>query len=182
MVGSGAVKSFLSFLSPSYWRESLGFSFGTEGLFILLALVFILVWGLSMGRTKSIISLLSVYVAYGIARIFPYTDALSQKTSVASYWIDTAVFLVSLVVVFVIFTMSFLRKRLSSGEYNLIGVMMITVLQLGLIFAVVASFLPAELIQLKLGVLGPWIYGQAVFYWFIAPLGGLLFINYFLKG
>ena len=178
MIGSKAVQPFLDW----FHRLGEGFSFGAEALFVLCALVFILVWGLSLGRTKSVISLLSIYVGFAIATVFPYYQTISTSSPLADEWMRVGLFGVSVVAVFLIFTMSFLRKRLSSGEYNLIGVLVITTLQIGLLISCAASFMPANVVVSYLGSFASFFVGPALFAWFVAPLGGLLLLGYVQKG
>jgi hypothetical protein len=150
---------------------------GPEILFSFLALVFLLVWGLSVGRTKSVISLLSMYVAYGITITFPYFDKLSLNND----WARAILFIIAFAVVLVIFSISFLRKRLSSGEFNLFGVLLITLLQIGLLAAILIQLMPADLAGRYLGSLAKFFTGQAFFGWFVAPLPALLVMSYLLR-
>lgn len=153
---------------------------GPGWLFGTLATVAISLYGLSIGKTKAIMSLLSIYVAFTFDRLFPYIDDIQKIAgeSIESYWIRTGVFAIIYCLVFTVFSFSLIRKRLSSTEFSLFGIVMIGLLQMGFLISIFLSFLPETLAK-------EWTFSfydyfgsrHALFLWAIAPLPILLFIK-----
>lgn len=155
-------------------------SFGPGWLFGAFGTVAISLFSLSIGRTRAVISLLSIYVAFAFNMLFPYSEEISNiiGSSLEEYWIRLGIFLIAYITVFVIFNFSFIRKRISSSEYSLFGIIILSFFQVGFLVSVIFNILPEELI-LK------WVPGfsnyfstpTALFFWAFAPLPGLLFIK-----
>lgn len=155
-------------------------SFGPGWLFGVFGAVILLLYGLSMGRTRAILSLLSIYVAFVVIQLFPYLDNVGQMTDkpFEEYWLKIGVFLAAYIITFLIFNFSFIRKRLSSAEFSLFGVVLISLLQLGFLASIIYSFLPEELsIKWSFGFYNYLSTQQTLFIWAIAPLPVLLFLK-----
>ena len=154
--------------------------FGPGWLFGALGTVAVSIFCLSMGRTKAVVSLLSIYVAFVFDRIFPYSKEVNNiiGSSLDNYWIRIGIFLLAYIIVFAVFNSSFIRRRISSNEYSLFGIMVLSFLQLGFLASIIFNILPRELV-LK------WTFGFhnyfstpiALFFWALAPLPVLLFIK-----
>ena len=154
--------------------------FGPGWLFGALGTVAISIFGLSIGRTKAVISLLSIYVAFVFDRIFPYPREVANIIggSVEEYWIRLGIFLIAYLVVFVVFNFSFIRKRLSSGEYSLFGIIILSFLQLGFLVSIIYNILPEQVVEKWSFSFGGYFSGStALFLWALAPLPTLLFIK-----
>src|SRR3989338_330702 len=78
---------------------------GFTWLFGALGVVSISLYGLSLGRTRAVMSLLAVYVAFTFDRLFPYFTEIKNMVSgdIADYWIRTSLFLIVYILVFIIF-------------------------------------------------------------------------------
>lgn len=146
-------------------------------LFIGLLLVAVLLYGLSLGRTRAVISLLSIYVAFVIYEVFPYFNEVKNiiKIPVDDYIIHLGIFLTVYAVVFVVFNYSFVSKRFSSADFSLFSVFLLSFLQFGLLASIVISFLPSDV---GLKFLGP-AYSflasdKALFCWSIIPVPVIL--------
>ena len=78
---------------------------GPTTLFVGLALVFLILYGLSLGKTKALISLLGIYVALAFDAAFPYLeqlhDALPIETEI--YATRLVVFMLMYLITFAIF-------------------------------------------------------------------------------
>lgn len=154
--------------------------FGPGWLFGAFGAVALSLYGLSMGRTRAILSLLSLYVAFVVIQIFPYLDKVGQMLDkhFEEYWLKLGVFLAAYVVIFLIFNFSFLRKRMSSSEFSLFGVILISLLQLGFLASIIFSLIPVEMTA-------KWSFGfynyfgtpTALFFWAVAPLPVLPFLK-----
>jgi len=153
---------------------------GFNWLFGALGAVSLSLYGLSLGRTRAVMSLLAIYVAFTFDRLFPYFPEIKNMISgdISDYWIRVGIFLTVYILVFIIFNFSLLRKRFSSSEFSLFGILLVSLLQLGFVGSILFSYLPAEL-ALK------WSFGfynylgtqQALFFWSIVPLPALLFLR-----
>ncbi len=153
---------------------------GPGWLFGAFSAVAISLYGLSLGRTRAVLSLLSIYAALVIVKLFPYFSNVSQMAegSVADYWIKVGIFIGTYVIVFLIFNFSFIRKRLSSTEFSLFGIILISILQLGFLASIILSLLPDELaMKWSFGFYNYFATKQALFIWAVLPLPVLLFIK-----
>src|SRR3989338_2990291 len=155
-------------------------NFGPGWLFGILATVAISLFSLSIGRTRAVISLLSIYVAFVIDRIFPYFKEVDKIIggSVEEYWLRIGAFLASYAIVFFVFNFSFIRKKLSSIDYSFFGIMILSVLQLGFIGSIMFNMFPRPLaLEWSFGFYNYIATSTALFFWTIAPLPILLFIR-----
>ena len=153
---------------------------GFTWLFGALGAISLSLYGLSLGRTRAVMSLLAIYVAFTLDRLFPYLSEIQKIVSIdiADYWIRVGFFLAAYILVFIIFNLSFLRKRFSSLEFSLFGILLISLLQLGFIISIIFSYLPNELtLKWSFGIYNYLATQQALFFWAIAPLPALLFIR-----
>lgn len=155
-------------------------SIGPGWLFGAFGTVVISLYGLSLGRTRAVLSLLSIYVAFVVIKLFPYFNIINQIAGrgVQDYWLQIGVFLAIYIAIFLIFNFSFIRKRLSSAEFSLFGVILISLLQLGFLASIIFSFLPREsAIKWSSYFYNYLATQQALFIWAVAPLPVLLFIK-----
>ena len=143
-----------------------------KGLFALLAVVALVLYGLSVGRTRALVSLLSIYVAYMLAVLFPYFTWLSANIP-TQYREMTAVglFIVLYAVTFSILSSSMLKGRITLGEISIWQVVVISVIQIGLLASICVSLIPAEHGAQLMGPLYRWFGGQpAMWAWAAASL------------
>lgn len=132
-----------------------------KGLFALFAVVALVLYGLSVGRTKALISLLSIYVAYVLTALFPFMPWLTERTPKNFQPVlGIGIFIVLYVVTFLVLSKSLTRTRLRMGEITLWQVALISVVQIGLLASIGASFVPEETGRQYLGVLYPWLGGS----------------------
>lgn len=176
---------YLSFLGLSSANLS-GLLLPTSGLagpgwlFGALGTVAVSIFGISIGKTRAIMSLFSIYVTFVFDRLFPYFDKIQNiaGNSIEPYWIRAGIFILVYVAVFIIFNFSILRKRLSSTEFSLFGVVLLSLLQLGLLISILISFLPQELAEKwSFGFYNYFAVKPALFIWAISPLPVLLFFK-----
>lgn len=116
-----------------------------KGLLALLGVVLVVLYGLSVGRTKAMVSLLAIYVAYMLTVLFPFLGRV-QGMVPEQYRVLTAVgiFLVLYVATFLLLSHSMLRFRLSSGEISIVQVVVISIVQIGLLTCITLSLIPAD--------------------------------------
>lgn len=157
-----------------------GVNLGPQVLFFTLGVIFILLWGLSLGRTRALVSLLSIYIAYVLITIFPYlayvNDALNLNYDIS--FIRIGLFFAVYIIVFAILNGSVVKARLTMGESSLIIVGLISMLQLGLLISIIINNLSAVILRQAPEYILPFFYGQQVlFIWFLLPMVSLLFIK-----
>jgi hypothetical protein len=135
-----------------------------RGLFALLIGIIIFLYGISVGKSRAILSLLSIYVAYALTVLFPFRMQAEQFVAPESRpLIPTGVFIVSYLFVFGVLNLSVLRKRLSLGEISIPKVLVISAIQVGLLASMVASLLPAEVTD-RFGMFKPYITGGPILF------------------
>ena len=149
-------------------------------LFGVLGTVMVSIFSLSIGRTKAVISLLSLYVAFAFEKLFPFLDFMKGAVgnSIEVHWLRASIFVIAYVAVFFIFCLSFIRKKLSSSEYSLFGILLLSIIQLCLFISIIFNILPSSMTLEWF----PYLYGYfstplALFMWVIAPLPVLFFIK-----
>lgn len=116
-----------------------------KGLFALLVVVILVIYGLSVGRTRALVSLLSIYFAYMLAVLFPYRSVIDAKLP-EQYGSFSAVFLFIALygLTFTILSNSMLRGRLTLGEISIWQVMIISAVQIGLLASICISLIPVD--------------------------------------
>lgn len=154
--------------------------FGPEVLFFMLGVIFVLIWGLSLGRTRALVSLLAIYIAYVLETTFPYLnmvyDAFNLKTD--ENLLKIGLFFAAYIIVFGILNKSLVKVRLSMKETSIATVGLISMLQLGLLISIIANTLPQDLISKIPAYLLPFFVGQqALFAWFLLPVMVILFLK-----
>lgn len=151
-------------------------NFGPEVLIGVLIIVFFLVWSLSLGRSKIAISLLAIYIAFSVTVIFPFWSLIDIKLDV--YLVEISVFLAIYIITLIIFSASFLKKRLASNEFSFLSIMLISFLQIGFLLSILISFMPSELGIKYLGQFYKYFgSSEALFVWSVLPLPGILFLK-----
>ncbi len=142
-----------------------------RGLFAVGAVVVLVFYGLSVGRTKALVSLLSIYVAYVLTVLFPFRTWLeSSVPEAATDGLSLGMFLLLYALVFLALSRS-MRTRLTLGEISLVQVLLISAVQIGLLASIGVSLLPPELGQELFGPAQPYVSGpRALWAWAAASL------------
>ena len=153
---------------------------GPSILFGLLVLVVILLFALSLGRTRVLVSLLAVYVAFTLQTIFPFFGQLQKSFSssrdLAS--LRVIIFLVLYVIIFGLLNRSILRARFNLSEAAFFSVVLMGIIQLGFLVSIILNLAPTfyGVDQYLPKSIMPYIANQhALFYWSLVPLILVLF-------
>jgi len=157
-----------------------GLNIAPTTLFIALVLIFLIIYGLSLGRTKALISLLGIYVALAFDATFPYLDQLHDFIRVTGeiYTTRVIVFLLVYLLVFAILNNSFARGRLTLKESSVISVSIISLTQIGLLVAVITNIIPDDIVGKLPEYLSAYFASkEALFYWIIIPILVLIFMR-----
>lgn len=161
---------------PNFSLASISkFNFGPSGLFAILGLIFLLLYGLSLGRTRALISLLGIYIAYAIMSVFPYLDRLHDliKVSPELYMTRVGLFLFVYVTVFAVLNHSLVKSQLTMKDASFFSVSVISFLQLGLLITIITNIVPVSALKISgnLSYLSEYFStNDALFYWFLAPI------------
>ncbi|MBI2674623.1 MAG: hypothetical protein HYX22_02710 [Candidatus Yanofskybacteria bacterium] len=153
---------------------------GPTTLFVGLALVFMILYGLSLGKTKALISLLGIYVALAFDAAFPYLEQLHDALpiEVETYATRLAVFMLMYLLTFAILNKSFASKRLTLKDSSIISVSVISLTQIGLLIAVITNIIPDEIIEKMPEYLSAYFATkEALFFWIVVPIFMLIFLR-----
>ena len=149
-------------------------------LFGFLIVIFLLLYGLSLGRTRAIISLLGIYIAYALQALFPYFSELHNTLRLAPdmYMTRIALFFAFYFVIFAILNRSLVRHRLTMKEFSVFWVSLISLLQLGILLSIILNFVPIDKLTIfPENLLGYFAEQRALFFWLTAPVLILLMMR-----
>lgn len=148
-------------------------SLGPSWILGALGTIALSLFGLSVGRTRSVISLLSIYVAFAFDRIFPFLKDIHKLSgnNIEIYWLRLGLFFTIYLTVFIIFNHSFIKKRISAHEYSLFWIFILSFIQLGFIISIIINIVPPEIVSnWQLGFYDYFSTQKALFFWAIIPL------------
>lgn len=161
-----------------------GFNFdlGPSGLFAILGLISLLLYGLSLGKTRALISLLGIYIAYAIVSVFPYLDRLHEFINLSPelYMTRVSLFLFVYVAVFAVLNSSLVKGRLTLKDSSFFAVSVISIMQLGLLITIITNMVPVSALKISgnLSYVSEYLAThEALFFWFLAPLVAVLFMK-----
>ncbi len=157
----------------SYISKLSSLNLGPETLFGFLIVIFLLLYGLSLGRTKALVSLLSIYIAYVLQALFPYFSELHEAARISPemYLTRIALFFVFYLTVFAILNRSLVKHRLTMKEFSIFWVSLISLLQLGILVSIILNFIPIDKLTIFPEYLLGYFAGQrALFFWLTAPV------------
>lgn len=153
---------------------------GPQQLFVALALLFIFLYGLSVGKTRAVISLLGIYVAFMLSYTFPFMQQVANVIpgNQEGYMLSIIFFLIAYVGVFLLLNHSALKSKLTIGEMSFWKVLMVSVLQVGFLSAIIMSSIPLGELPTTLQAVYP-LFGTvtALFFWALASLAVLPFMK-----
>lgn len=171
---------YLNLVRPSLANLYNVANVGPGWLLGVFGAVAVSIYGLSIGRTRAILSLFSIYVAFVVEKFFPYFDNLQVLIgeSVSLYWLRVSVFAAAYVLASLVFNYSFVKKRISSADFSLSAVILITTLQLGFLASILLGFLPESLgIQWSFGFYYYFVSPSASFLWSVMPIISIVFLK-----
>lgn len=163
----------------SLLTKYLGLLTGTYQLFGLLIVLFVFLYGISVGKTRAIISLLGIFAGYTLTSFFPFWNWLIALVGdTIAPFARAGVFIVFYVVSVVVLNLSSLSHRLSSGEVSFPKVAVVSIVQVGLLSGILISFVPFDALSGPLDAVRPFLSSPlAIFLWSIAALAILPFVR-----
>ncbi|MBX4190269.1 hypothetical protein KW791_03185 [Candidatus Parcubacteria bacterium] len=154
---------------------------GPQHLFAILVVICVLLLGLSLGRTRALISLLAIYIAFALQAMFPFFGNVQEYTK--SFTSDlnllrAAVFLALYCIIFGVLNKTVLRHRFTMGESSFVSILIMSLLQLSLVVSIIFNIVPAYIQSKTPSFIWPYLTGQIpLFAWAVAPILLLLFIG-----
>lgn len=159
---------------------------GLSATFDIIAVIALfgagILYGLFAGRNKLILVIIATYLALVISPVLPFAD--SFKKGVATdrvFAIDIGIFLGLIIIFYFLIKRSVARSALRTpriGDGGFLHIAIFAILAVGLILAYSYSFLSAEMKRQTTPILRRFIFSEnALFWWTIVPLAGLLLIR-----
>ncbi|GEM_PF-2266028 len=155
-------------------------SLGSGELFGILVVVSVLLLALTLGRTRTLISVLSIYVAFALQTIFPFFGWILKNQSFTNDLPTLRVFIFLIIygIIFGLLNRSVLKSRFNLGEASFVSVVIMGLVQIGLIISIILNLAPgfydiAD--KLPAGLLPFFGNQRALFYWSLIPVFLLVF-------
>ena len=145
-------------------------------LALLFLFLIVFIYGISAGRGRMILMLLSLYAAIVLSALFPYRLYLSQNIKAGQpYFIELGLFLVSFFVVLLLILNSPLRSLAVRSRSPIFQILILSVLILGILVSHLTGLLPAEItVKLDHPVFTYFKSTAAQFWW---ALAGMVFLG-----
>jgi len=155
--------------------NSLDWSKPSWDLFIILFfLVASLIYGLSMGRDRAIVVIVSVYMALAVVDYAPFAENLIQGTALQEFFLfKIASFLVVFIILFYLLAQSALLNTIASrsATRSWWQAILFSFLQVGLLISIVLSFLPEPALEVFSDFTKSMFATEAArFVWIISPI------------
>lgn len=134
--------------------------------------------GITVGKSKLIIAMVSIYVTLVIVELLPYKSRISQATpSLPDYILNLAILAAAYVIVFFLLSKSMSRTKITLAETSLLSIIMLSLIQAGFVISTLVSVLPEPLFS----SVGPSLRYFATpamrFFWSVLPLVSFLFLR-----
>lgn len=136
----------------------------------------ILLIALSLGKSRMLLALLSLYVAVFLESHFVYFDKLRGVIkNIPDYWLHFGLFLLIYVIVFGILNRSVLKHRLTLAESSIFAAMLIALVEIGFLSTILFSYFPPEFLkQVPSSIIPFFATKNAQFWWALVSLAALL--------
>jgi len=168
--------------------SNLNWSSPTWDLFIILFFVVAaFLYGLSLGRNRIIVILVSIYMALAIVNTAPYLNNFSAEISYNNASIfKFTVFVGIFIILFFLLSRGALLRTIASSDIS--GAwwqsMVFSFFHVGLILSILMSYLPREMLEnnLSAGMRNAFVSDPARFFWLVAPIAMMVLIRKRKKG
>lgn len=162
-------------MSPVDFLQNINWFVPSWDLFIgLFFVVFVVLYGLSLGKERSLVMIASTYIGYAVASNLPFIDGeLSKTAGLGSIQtLKLLIFLLTMVSLFVLFARTGVFG--GGGGQSVILTMVLSIFHVGLFVSIVFSFLPLDFVeQFSSFVRIMFDSDIAHFVWLLSPLFGL---------
>ena len=165
----------------AHYLSSINWAAPTWDLFIVLFfIVTVFLYGMSLGRDRIIVILVSIYMALAVVSNAPFLGKLHADVNINQYFaFKITTFLGLFVLLFFLLSRSALLKTFGSlASGNWWQVLVFSVFHVGLLVSITLSFLPPDAI----GHLAPvtqkaFASDTAKFLWIVAPIFGMALLK-----
>ncbi len=147
---------------------------------IVLFLVFaIFLIGLNLGKSRMLISLLSLYAAAFLEAHFIYFNGLHKFfPKISNFWLHAGLFLILYFIFLAVLNRSILKRGLTLKESSLISVSFLAIAEIGFLTSILLAYLPAEMMNALPESLTRYFGTKnAQFWWAILPLIVAIFLK-----
>lgn len=162
-------------MSPIDYIQSINWFVPSWDLFVVLFfVVFVLLYGLSLGKERSLVMIASTYIGYAVASNLPFVDqALAQTANLGSAeTLRLVIFLATMASLFVLFARTGVFG--GGGGQSIVLTIMLSVFHVGLFISIVFSFLPTDFVEQFSGFVRIIFDSDlAHFVWLLSPVFGL---------
>lgn len=165
-----------------FWFSFLGINWGLPTWDILVLVIFILgalLYFFTLGRDRIVAVLVSTYLALAVVTNLPFLNQLLKiASSSGGNSFQNYIYLIAFLLLFAILAFSPLARDLGNFFGNWWQVLIYTLLQVGLLFSIILSFLPNQAIN-QLSRFNQIIFLSDIgkFCWLILPIIALLIIR-----
>ena len=121
-----------------------------DWLIIFFFVFVIILVAVSLGRTRMLLALLSLYIAGFLESRFIWLDnlrGLAIFQNKPDFWIHIGLFFVIYFLAFAILNRSILKPRLSLAEVSVFSLFGVTVFEMGFLATVILNYFPPELLE-----------------------------------
>ncbi|MBI2669609.1 MAG: hypothetical protein HYX20_00460 [Candidatus Yanofskybacteria bacterium] len=148
-----------------------------DWLIIFFFVFVILLVAMSLGRSRMLLALLSLYIAVFLEPHFVYFDKLREAVkNMPDYWLRIGLFFLIYGFVSVILNRSVLKHRLTLAESSIAVVVLIAAVEMGFLATILLSYFPPELLERVPPKLIPYFATKtAQFWWAVVPIFMLVF-------
>lgn len=155
------------------------FDLATPSWDVFLLLFFLigsLIYGLTLGRDRIVVIMVSIYMGLAVVTNAPYLKDFSASVSVNDVALRVGAFLGIFVLLFFFLSKNALLRSMDTGKNGgFFQTMMFSVLHVGLLVSVGLSFLPESALgQFSAQARGLFLSDPARFAWLVAPIGAMM--------
>lgn len=176
----GYATDFSMFFASIFKNQAKQPTIGYEWLVVLFFIFVVFVVSITLGRSKMVVALLSIYAAAFIQDRFVFFDYLERMfKNKPTFLIDIGLFIVIYLLVFLAMTKILNNSRILAKESSFFMILPIALLEVGLLASLLFPYLPEHSgIAIIDNFKSYFITKNAQFWWAAAPLITLLFIKF----
>ncbi len=146
---------------------------------ILFFLVVVFLVGFTLGRSRLLLSLLSIYIAAFIETHFIYFSNITVYfKQIDDYWLHVALFLLFYAAIFTILNLSVLKSRLTIKDTSFLSISVLAILKVGFLLSIIVSYIPIKNgYELPASIFQYFGTPTAQFFWAVLPIVAAVFLR-----
>ncbi|MFH1769372.1 MAG: hypothetical protein ABH833_01760 [Parcubacteria group bacterium] len=177
------VKDFAGWLQKFTGSETGMPDIGYNGLIIVFVVFVVLLIGFSLGKSRMLLALVSLYVAAFIDTRFIYFEQLQDTLAksgleIEGFAVHIGFFLIVFAGVILILSHSFLKTKLTLSEASTLSVFLLGFLGIGFLASIFVGYIPDDTVlpipETTIRYLGS---PEAQFVWTLLPIVGVMFLK-----